>query len=377
METGYPTKYASLDSACLQCLFASDNWRNHMSCQDRLQACQEVENRLAQERGTLPRAVVPRPMDGKTYGFQSGACIVMNEHMLRDNAFYISYRDENGADVTAKVEIDAVSWQTLDTVYHEDWHGAQQDMNSPTLMREYIDPTFSGDYDLYRIQGCEKEAFAVGNDRTLDALRSVQARTGQCDPEQAAYLAAIRAESFDEALARAEAKYDGADIEQTLAQVGEDRYSGVFSPNPSEAYQRIDSVYDLQAHRQLQALINGTAREGSVSEETGGLEGQLPGRTESLDDGAALFEKTGMDHGPELTESTGEELDDGAALMETGSGYGGTDCQEEGDGAELIESFGVSGQSADSGYRSSGGGQSFSGGDYSGSDSGGYENLYS
>ena len=367
MATDYPTKYASLDSPSLHCLFASDNWRNHMSYQDRLQACQEVENRLAQERGTLARAVIPKQMDGKTYGYQSGAYLVMNEHMLRDNAFPVSYKDENGTDVTHKVEIDAVSWQTLDTVYHEDWHGVQEDTNSPTLMREYIDPTFSGDYDLYRIQGCEKEAFAAGNDRTLEALRTVQAQTGQCDPEQAAYLAAIRAESFDEALERAAAKYDDADIEQALAQVGEDRYSGVLTPDPSEAYQRIDSVYDLQSHRQLQALINGTAREEAVSEEITPLENQVPDHTEDLDDGAELFEKDGMDMDDSLGLSvyTGENLDDGAELTETDSGYDGASYQEESDGVELTESSENDGPSTDPGYGSSDGAYGVSNGGYS------------
>lgn len=366
MATDYPTRYASLDDASLHCLFASGNWRNHMSYQDRLQACQEVENRLAQERGTYARAVVARAMDGSTYGYRSGAYIVMNEHILRDNAFHVSYKDENGVDVTAKVEIDAVSWQTLDTVHHEDWHGVQLDTGSPTLMREYLSPNYSGDYDLYRIQGCEKEAFAVGNNRTLDALRSVQAQTGQCDPEQAAYLAAIQAESFDKALERSEAKYGDADIEQTLAQVGEDRYSGILNPDPSVAYQSIDSVYDLQARCQLQAQINGTAREEAVPEEANSLESRMPGHEEILDDGARVFEQDGP--------GQSEDLDDSVELTETDTWYSQARTQGEEDGVGLTESYGGGGQSTtSSGYDSSGGSYHSYSGDYGASDTGGYD----
>lgn len=68
----------------LHTLFNSDNWRNHMSFSERLDACQEVENRYAAENGVPPCTVRHEPMDDVCYGEQRGSSIYLNTYLLKD-----------------------------------------------------------------------------------------------------------------------------------------------------------------------------------------------------------------------------------------------------------------------------------------------------
>ena len=104
MSSRRPGMYADISDDQLRNLFSSDNWKNNLSYEQRMAACQEVENRLAEERGTEPRNVMSEHMDGTCYGYQSGYTIALNEEMMRDGTFSSTYIDEQGSPQTITVD---------------------------------------------------------------------------------------------------------------------------------------------------------------------------------------------------------------------------------------------------------------------------------
>jgi hypothetical protein len=243
----YPTPYGNLSQSELESLFSSESWAN-MTAENRLDACQEVENRLAAEYNVAPCYVTAVPMDGATYGWESNGVISMNASMLSDGTFTIALQDEqgnplldeNGQPINQSISVLAPNWNSLDTIYHEGTHGIQEAQDR--LASTYISPDMDG--NLYRIQSCEKEAFANGQSRTLDAIANYQNSTGNIDPETANYIASVKADSFQEALDAAAQQYNDPNIEQTLASVIADHDNGVVPANPSPSYTAISEAYD-------------------------------------------------------------------------------------------------------------------------------------
>lgn len=233
------TGYESLSQNQLHALFSSETWSS-LSFSERINACQEVENRYAAERNVAPCSITHQQMDGAAYGWQSGQTICLNTSLVRDGCFNVTYRDENGAIQTAQIPAMAPGWNTLDTVYHEGTHGAQEATgNMPST---YISPDMDG--DLYRIQGVEKEAYAIGQSRTLNALNEVETNSGRYDSARIDYFASVKNDSFQAALQDAAKHYNDPNIESTLQSVINDRENGVVPVNPSESYQSINTLCD-------------------------------------------------------------------------------------------------------------------------------------
>ena len=215
------TRYSTMTSHELNSLFREKNW-NSLDENERLDACQELENRLAAERGSEPRTLVPEEMDGATYGYQQGNRIYMNQHVLRDNRF-VSYDEETGKPVAA-YEVRAAGWQTYDTVSHEDEHGAQYDRGDFQTRRSYF--TSETDPDLYRIQRDEARAFDAGESRTRAAIAEQVGEDGEYDQDMLDYLEDVDRNSYENALARAQENYDDEHIDQTLDQYITGRENG-------------------------------------------------------------------------------------------------------------------------------------------------------
>ncbi len=233
------TGYENLSQSQLHGLFSSETW-NSLSFNERINACQEVENRYATEHNVEPCSVTHQQMDGASYGWQSGQTICLNTSLVRDGCFNVTYHDENGVLQTTQIPAMAPSWNTLDTVYHEGTHGVQEATgNMPST---YIPPDM--DRDLYRIQGIEKEAYAIGQSRTLSALNEVENSFGKLDFARNDYFASVKNDSFQAALQDAAKHYNDPDIEFTLQSVINDRENGVIPDNPSESYQSINTLCD-------------------------------------------------------------------------------------------------------------------------------------
>ena len=233
------TGYENLSQNQLHGLFSSETWSS-LSFGERINACQEVENRYAIEHNVEPCNVTHQQMDGASYGWQSGQTICLNTSLVRDGCFNVTYRDENGALQTTQIPAMAPSWNTLDTVYHEGTHGVQEATgNMPST---YISPDMDG--DLYRIQGIEKEAYAIGQSRTLNALSEVENSSGKLDNARNDYFASVKNDSFQAALQDAARHYNDPNIESTLQSVINDRENDIVPDNPSESYQSIGILCD-------------------------------------------------------------------------------------------------------------------------------------
>ena len=234
------TGYEHLTQPQLYCLFSSGEWpRLYFS--ERINVCQEVENRYAAENNVPPCRVMHKQMDGASYGCQSGDTIWLNTSLLRDGVFITTFQDSDGIKQTVETPAIAPNWEILDTVFHEGTHGVQN--ANGTMSETYISP--NADQDLYRIQNKEKEELTVGQFRTMDAILMVKNEAGIDDPSITAYLDAIKMDSFQDSLQRAQLHYNDPNIEATLQAVIYDRDNGIFRIEmPSPSYQAINDLCD-------------------------------------------------------------------------------------------------------------------------------------
>lgn len=237
---GYPTRYASLSDSELKLVFSTENWaRPEMSPQEKLEACQEVENRLAQADGTTPRAVISENMSGAACGYQAGPVIALNSNVLDAGVFKVEYLDEQGNTQVQLMPVAAPNWTTYDTVCHEHQHCVQIDQGR-SQGQAYIDP--SADYDLYRLQPDEREAFDMGISRTQSTLQHIEGVLEREDQNKEEYLASIQADSYESALERAQMHYQDEYIQQTVDSVIYDYRDGV-----SRSYNTQSEIGVLQA----------------------------------------------------------------------------------------------------------------------------------
>lgn len=235
------TGYENYSKIQLHTLFSTNNW-NALNFNQRINACQEVENRYATENGVSPCQVRHENMNGSTYGYQSGNTIVLNTSLLRDGTFVTEYKDANGNTQIAQVKALAPSWNTLDTIYHEGTHGIQE--ASGRMPYTYISPSM--DHDLYRIQGIEKEAYAMGQMKTLDAISEVEQYTGIQDASKHEYIEYVKMDSFNAALQDSMIHYNDINIEQTVNDVIYDRDNGVVRTNCSASYTAVNNLCNQQ-----------------------------------------------------------------------------------------------------------------------------------
>lgn len=262
----YETRYGTYSQGQLHALFSTEQWHG-LTLSERLDACQEVANRYAAEYNVAPCLITHQPMEGSAYGEQSGRTICLNTYLVRDGQFCTTFTDPNGTVCERTTNVLAPGWNILDTVYHEGTHGLQTELD--TMPSTYLPP--DSDWDLYRIQGVEKQAYAMGQSRTLQALSDYEKSTGTLDAARGDYLASVRNDAFQTALNDAAQHYNDPDIERTLANVIQDRENNVFRSNASPSYQAIyqlcdtynlHSAADLSQHAQaLDTLATGTEPE--------------------------------------------------------------------------------------------------------------------
>ena len=317
MKDTIPTRYEYLDLVRLHQLFSTEKW-DHLTPDEKTEACQEVVNRYAVENNTWACKVSLSEMEGSSYGYESRGCIVLNEHLVKDGQFISKDIDADGNIVYTPIKVDAANWNVLDTVYHEGTHGIQEAKG--TLHRTYFNG--STDYSLYRIQSNEKEAYANGQFRTLQAIDSVQKLTGEKDAEAERYYQTVKAESFKPYLDRAVRDYNDSDIEKTLNQFIDDRDNGLVNSNPGESYLAVERAYNDQYYsvNKTSGLTN-DCDIGHVGMNDTGFDqirddGARLGQTMTFDqsenDGAALDytapEDNSVEHTGGLSQNNGMEM---------------------------------------------------------------------
>lgn len=303
---GYDTRYDTLTQGQLNALFSSAQWSG-LSFEERLDACQEVANRYAAEHDVEPCLITHHPMEGSAYGEQFGSTIRLNTYLIRDGQFCTHFFDENGNRVESRIDALAPSWNTLDTVYHEGTHGIQTQLGQ--IPGTYITPNM--DWDLYRIQGIEKEAYAAGQSRTLQALSDYEQTTGKFDPARLDYFTAARNDSFQTALSDAARHYNDPNIEQTLATVIQDREDNVVRSNTSASYQ---AIYDLCENYGIHSSVDLSNSPEAVSALAAGTNPEAhaaapPEEAEAASEEAPSFVEDGL--ATEAGEATSLSLADG------------------------------------------------------------------
>lgn len=234
--TGYE-KYSQIQ---LHSLFFISTW-NQLSFENKMSACQEVENRYAAEFNVQPCVITHEQMDGSSYGWQNGNTICLNTSLVRDGVFIYSIEDSTGQKHQFSRPALAPSWNVLETVYHEGTHGIQEAQGR--MPSTYIDPKLQ--VDLYRIQGVEKEANEASKSRTLKALLETEQYYGQHDISRENYFRSLKNDSYIDALQRAKKWANDPDIEKTLNQVISDRENGISRNSPSPSYQKINNMYEV------------------------------------------------------------------------------------------------------------------------------------
>lgn len=236
-----------LERRAIEAQFATENW-SQMNFTQRLDACRRLEENYAAENGVQPSLVTFEYMDGASYGYQNGNTITLNAYILDEGTFHTLLRDENGHVLTDEsgmpmesvVPIRGSNWATMESVYHEGTHGIQEAQGR--LSNTYIKP--EADYSLYRIQACEREAFATSQYRTLDAIQYYQDSSGQRDPAAIDYARSVQRNSYNQYYKDAAARYHDANIEQTVDQFVSDHDRGIYAYNASNSYEAVSQVYE-------------------------------------------------------------------------------------------------------------------------------------
>lgn len=336
---GYETRYDTLTQGQLNALFSSAQWAG-LSFAERLDACQEVANRYAAEHDVEPCLITHHPMEGSAYGEQFGSTIRLNTYLVRDGQFCTHFTDENGNRVESRIDALAPSWNTLDTVYHEGTHGIQEQLGQ--IPGTYITPNM--DWELYRIQGIEKEAYAAGQSRTLQALADYEQATGKFDSARLDYFAAARNDFFQNALSDAARHYNDPNIEQTLAAVIQDREDNVVRSNASESYQ---AIYDLCETYGIHSSADLSSSPEAVSTLAAGANPEThaaapPEETKAASEEAPAFAEDGLATG--AGEATGLSLADGLESDGTLELSGGEADYD--DGAGEVDAAPSAGESA-------------------------------
>ena len=284
-----PSQLQQMSESQFSTLFYSGNWAQ-LTNDTKLSMCQELENRLSARDHVEPRSVVPEQMNGACYGYQQGSRIAVNVDMLNDGVFRTTYTDEHGNRVTTEHAVQAASWNVYDTIVHEHTHGVSLDRDQAPYT--YI--TSETDHDLYRIQDEERLAYEAGNKATLEAIDRAEVALSRAEPEKAAYLESINAESYEECLENARLAYNDPDIDKTLAQFISDQDQGIVPENRSESYQQLQEVYWEQTDRQMQEFLgwdktNTPALEQGVGgSKTQGVANDMASNASQEQDGAVL-----------------------------------------------------------------------------------------
>ncbi len=316
MDDSYRTQYSGYSQVQLEALFSTEGWKG-LSFSQKMDACQEVENRYAAAYNVQPCIVTHAKMDGASYGWQNGSTICLNTYLVRDGQFRTQFTDQDGNVQEIKTEALAPGWNTLDTVYHEGTHGIQE--STGTMPSTYISPDM--DMDLYRIQGIEKEAYAAGQSHTLNALADYEKESGKLDAGRNEYIASVGNDSFQAALADAARNYNDPNIEQTLQNVINDRENNITRENASESYRAISSLCDAyDVHPSIdeensEKLNNDNAQAENTQQDAGA--GQIVGGADQSTDG---MEQSSEGVGRQPAQDASNVPDDGFSPDENTAG---------------------------------------------------------
>lgn len=210
------TGYENYSRSEINHLFRDEEW-SMLQSSERRHICQELENRLASDRGTMPRQIFYEDIEGTTFGYQYRDTITLNSNLIEYGGFRIEDDETHQNLLYSKP---TPGWQIYTTICHEDTHGVQEDEGRIQTARSYLNS--SVDYDLYRLQPSEREAFAKGYTMTLEAMEQEQREFGGMENEIETYENDIAPNDYERRLQEAKDKY-GDNIQERLDRVVAER----------------------------------------------------------------------------------------------------------------------------------------------------------
>lgn len=240
----YDTAFRNLSDRELHCFCHSSNWEQ-LSPEARLQVCQELHNRYADEHHMERCEVTAEPMRGTLFGEYdpSSGSIHLNQSVLEDGTI-VTQNGEHRAYEGSNAE-------TIDTLFHETSHayddqlaqaaenhleGAQANtelLNDAQLRNLDVDLTrasnsiyITKNEDMYRVQDCEKRAFEAGESETRHVMDDAVRVLGR-DEQYETYQQNLELNAgYNESLDNLKAAYHDNDIAQTLNEQTKAMYYG-------------------------------------------------------------------------------------------------------------------------------------------------------
>jgi len=291
------TRYHKESGSQIGFLFSGFCWKE-LSKEERLEVCQEVENRIAAQSGRRPRMVSCQEMEGQVLGFQRGKEVVLNEHLLREegSVFQKTFYDKGGVLTTRQEVEEAAGWKMMELLFHIDAYHLLESKGIKATKENYMQALT--DKDLHRIQPSEAKAYEVSFERTLAVIEQVETSAGVPDADAEKYRKYVKSNSYEKALERAKKRYLDENIEKTLQQVIEDRDAHIYRENMGNSYVALQAMYQKQDNRIMDMFEGITYSQKQQGEKTELLEGiEMP--REKQKEMQTMFED--MEHGNEIS----------------------------------------------------------------------------
>ncbi|MCL1914029.1 MAG: hypothetical protein FWG10_09175 [Eubacteriaceae bacterium] len=217
----YHTQYSELSNSEVNELYRSDTWSG-LFLDDKLDALQELENRIAKELGNQPFEVRHENINGAQYGYYSNGQLTVNANLV--NTGILRYEDVEGH--TREFVLDGVNAQMMDTIIHGNYRAYQDDVINERLEHENQIETvlWRANYDgdmiiengiLYRVQALERTANQQAETQTKMIFEGIEEKYGE-DSGYQEYLSSIKINSYENALETAKEIYDDENIQEVL-----------------------------------------------------------------------------------------------------------------------------------------------------------------
>ena len=249
------TIYSNYSDLQLYSLFRAENWHSpNMDEFQRQQALQELVDRDSMKNGIASVPVEVSDQVGSFGVYRPGSnSIGFNEGYV--NRGYYEY-NRTGMPVAAP------NLRVMSTAFHENTHSFQRQSeanpdlyaDNPQMARDVAANQYGynyipsrgeyTDYNLYRIQVLEREAFRIGAEKTAAAMKSLEPYYGKPDPNMAQFEG-LAERQYQESLRNAQLRYNDPNIQQTLQRAMNDN-----------AFQNREIPKDLQSsYYEVRAMI--------------------------------------------------------------------------------------------------------------------------
>jgi len=202
---------SSYDMKELNYFFNPKTWEN-LEYSKKIEILQELENRFAEEQGREAKHITAKPFLGSTVGAWSKSedIIMINDFMLSDNSFVFDPLKEGYYRPDASLLL-------YETVAHEGYHAYQDyvidnpdkhadktqleewKLNSFSLGNHTNYITSKENFNEYRLQPIERDAFNFGCSKTLGAVKDIENKYGN-QYECKCYSEAYKIRSYDNVL---------------------------------------------------------------------------------------------------------------------------------------------------------------------------------